>query len=367
MRRITLAVPLLLAACSGAPGGDWYADSSSLSGTSGYSDDDGDSYGDGDGDGDGDDEEQPEGTDTDDPACNDVDDVVLYLSPDDSNSMSAPVQLRELVLRGEDWTWAVAIRVWEFMNYYTFDLPPAPKGSLAPTAALRERTTTGRYDLMLAVSSEQMTDAQRPRMNLTLVLDTSGSMDGEPIELLRDSCRAIAASLSAGDTVSIVEWANSDEWTLVAHEVTSPNDPVLLAEIDATEANGATDLNGGLISGYNLAQQVWDPEAINRLVLISDGGANAGVTDIALIADNALYGGEDGIYLVGAGVGRSTYDDYSDELMDTVTDAGKGRLRVHQRRGRSLEGVSPELRQHDGDRCSQRADRAALAAWFRES
>jgi Ca-activated chloride channel family protein len=58
------------------------------------------------------------------------------------------------------------------------------------------------------------------------------------------------------------------------------------------------------------------------VVLISDGGANAGVTDIDIIAGGAGSQNEDGIYLVGVGVG--TPDTYNDELMDTVTDVGRG-------------------------------------------
>ncbi|MFV8751468.1 hypothetical protein ACNOYE_13065 [Nannocystaceae bacterium ST9] len=79
----------------------------------------------------------------------------------------------------------------------------------------------------------------------------------------------------------------------------------------------------GLLSGYELAQDVFDPAALNRLVLISDGGANAGEVEPGLIAENAAYGGADGIYLVGVGV-RSSGVDYNDALMDTVTDLGKG-------------------------------------------
>jgi Ca-activated chloride channel family protein len=57
-------------------------------------------------------------------------------------------------------------------------------------------------------------------------------------------------------------------------------------------------------------------------VLVSDGGANAGVTDIELIAENAAFGGSDGIYLVGVAVAKGAA--YDSELMDRVTDAGKG-------------------------------------------
>jgi Ca-activated chloride channel family protein len=54
---------------------------------------------------------------------------------------------------------------------------------------------------------------------------------------------------------------------------------------------------------------------------LSDGGANAGITEVSTIANNAQLGGRDGIYLVGVGVGGGAYNDAP---IDEVTDAGKG-------------------------------------------
>lgn len=286
---------------------------------------DGGDTGDGDGDvpddeetGDGDGDGDPE------PMCNDADEVVLYLSPDDSNSMSSPVQARTRVL--DDGTTSLAvvpIRTWEFMNYYDFPYAPAADGELALHAAIAPmEDDPSTWRLQLAVSSEAMAPEERPPINLTLVLDTSGSMAGEPIELLKETSRAIVAQLREGDTVSICEWDTQNVWSLGGYEVSGPNDPTVLDIIDAVDASGGTDLNGGLVSGYQLAQQVFDIDKLNRLVLISDGGANAGVTEIDLIAQNAMYGGSDGIYLVGVGVGKDGA--YNDDLMNDVTDAGKG-------------------------------------------
>jgi Ca-activated chloride channel family protein len=168
-----------------------------------------------------------------------------------------------------------------------------------------------------------MTPEERPPLNLTLVMDTSGSMSGEAIILLRETGKVIAAQLRPGDKVSMVEWDTQQTWVLAGYEVDGPNDPLVLDEIDALEAGGGTDLNAGLLSGYELAQLTFDPNALNRLVLISDGGANAGDVEPGLIGENAAYGGADGIYLVGVGV-RSSAVEYNDALMDTVTDLGKG-------------------------------------------
>jgi len=109
---------------------------------------------------------------------------------------------------------------------------------------------------------------------------------------------------------------------LAAHPVTGPGDPALLAAIATVDAAGGTDFHGGLVAGYDLATASRQPGRVSRVIMISDGGANAGETDIELIAAHAGAEDEDGIYLVGVGVGSA--DTYNDTLMDQVTDAGKG-------------------------------------------
>ncbi|MCB9715656.1 MAG: VWA domain-containing protein [Myxococcales bacterium] len=254
--------------------------------------------------------------------CDASQDVTLYLSPDDSNSMSSPVQARSSVLDEWGGVQMVAIRTWEFFNYYHFGYPAAEAGTLAVHPSLQEGEAAGEYLLQIGVSSEEIADEARAPINITLVLDTSGSMAGEPMEMLKESCRAIAASLREGDTISMVTWATDDAQVLGGHVVAGPDDPVLLAKIDALEASGGTDLHGGLVAGYELAQQVFDAGRINRIVLVSDGGANAGITDIELIAEHAGAANQHGIYMVGVGVGDAL--GYHDDLMDLVTDAGKG-------------------------------------------
>ena len=72
-------------------------------------------------------------------SCVAEEDVVLFLSPDDSNSMSSPVQAREAASLGPSSLRWAPIRVWEFMNYYNFDYPAAEDGTLALSAQLRTR------------------------------------------------------------------------------------------------------------------------------------------------------------------------------------------------------------------------------------
>jgi len=147
-------------------------------------------------------------------------------------------------------------------------------------------------------------------------------MSGEPLSYLKEAGEAVASSLRAGDVVSMVTWDTTNSVVLDSHVAVGPNDPTVLAAFSGLSANGATDLASGLRAGYDLAEKNRSPDRINRVVLVSDGGANVGITDERLIAEKAGDQDADGIYLVGVGVGTAT--SYNDLLMDTVTDVGKG-------------------------------------------
>lgn len=267
----------------------------------------------------------PEDETKDDPdVCDDQSEVKLFLSPDDSNSMSSPVQARDAVMGSYGSLYYTPIRTWEFLNYYTFDYPAADPGTLRVTPSLvqDEDTPDGQYVLQIGVTSEAVTAEARAPMNITLVLDTSGSMSGLPIDLTKAITRTIAGQLQEGDHISIVTWNTSNSVVLPSHAVTGANDPMVLNAIAALEAEGGTDLHAGLVAGYAEAQAGYDASRINRVVLISDGGANVGVTDADLIGEQAGGNNADGIYMVGVGVGFA--DTYNDDLMDVVTDMGKG-------------------------------------------
>ncbi len=195
-------------------------------------------------------------------------------------------------------------------------------GEVTLRAELRATDEEGEFHLQIGVGSESVSSESRAPISLTLVLDESGSMSGHPIAMLKESCRAIAARLREGDVVSVVTWDTDNAILLAGHEVEGPNDPQLLALVEDIEAGGGTDLHGGLVAGYGLARDAFDPERINRIVLMSDGGANVGVTDENLIGQEAEGENAEGIYMVGVGVGSGSA--YNDQLMDVVTDLGKG-------------------------------------------
>lgn len=255
-------------------------------------------------------------------ACDGLDQsqpLVLYISADDSNSMASPVHAREALRLG---AYALPpIRTYEFLNYYDIAYTAPPAGQLAIFPQAEPGADPGAIDLQIGVRSFEPVKPRRP-MTITFVLDTSGSMSGDSIERERAVVKAVAKSLAPNDIVNMVTWNDTQAVILDGHQATGPNDTAVLNAANALSADGSTNLHMGLVTGYNLANKHYGPTRLNRVILVSDGGANTGITDEDIIAKNSQDNDKEGIYLVGVGTGPAW--GYNDLLMDTVTDKGRG-------------------------------------------
>jgi Ca-activated chloride channel family protein len=91
--------------------------------------------------------------------------------------------------------------------------------------------------------------------------------------------------------------------------------------IDALVPSGSTNMEAGLLLGYEQARESFDPDDINVVVLASDGVANQGVTDPEVLTDQITQSGDEGIHLVTVGYGMGNYNDH---LMEQLADQGDG-------------------------------------------
>lgn len=334
MERIAWSRPWLWIGMVALASGCGSADGSRMSdfGDDGADDDDDDDYyaGDGDADADADtdgdraerDPEEPEEA-PEPPSCENppTEPTTVFLSADDSNSQAAPAIVRQQIEAGG--TVYGSLRLYEFLNYYHFDFVPAEEGTLRIVPQLREiDPETGARSLLVGVVAPSIDPARRRPVNLTFSVDTSGSMTGEPLDNARSVLHAVASQLREGDVVSLLSWDDRTSVLLDSLAVGGPDDEQLLDAIDDMPGGGSTNLDLGLETAYELAEDNYAQGRLNRVILISDGGANTGVTSEELIAQKADDAEREGIYLVG--VGASTAGSYADQLMDTVTDLGKG-------------------------------------------
>ncbi|GAA3177157.1 vWA domain-containing protein [Nonomuraea roseoviolacea] len=160
--------------------------------------------------------------------------------------------------------------------------------------------------------------ARRPA-DLTFVVDVSGSMaETGRLDLVKESLHTLIDQLAPGDRVSVVAFSDTAETLVPMTPLTAR--PALHAAVDRLAVQGGTNLETGLVTGYRQASRAFRPAAVNRVVLLSDGLANQGVTAWQAILDRVKeYAGRQ-VTLLTVGVGR----DYGDELMEQLADNGDG-------------------------------------------
>lgn len=170
----------------------------------------------------------------------------------------------------------------------------APVLPVAPRVDLDIATSPGlvrvdkEQDVFVRVRTKGLPVAEkkRPTLSITLVVDTSGSMEGTAIEQARLACAAFVDLLSDGDSLAIVTFGSQAKVVVPASQVTQKSRDEAKKAIAAIRAEGTTDMTGGLSVGVQQARAIFRPDGINRIVLVGDGVPNDPPSALA-IADSA--------------------------------------------------------------------------------
>src|SRR5437773_2567684 len=162
---------------------------------------------------------------------------------------------------------------------------------------------------------DHKTKRKRPPLNLSVVLDRSGSMSGAKIEKARQAAMALVDRLGPEDLFSFVTYSDRAELVFPAQEVEDKE--ALKRRISRIQPGGSTALYAGVELGAEQVQKHLSGERINRVILLSDGLANVGPSSPR---DLRRLGGtlsERGIAVTTIGVG----DDYNEDLMAGLAEA----------------------------------------------
>lgn len=160
--------------------------------------------------------------------------------------------------------------------------------------------------------------ASRVPLNLSIVLDRSGSMSGAPLDAAKAAAALLVQRLRPEDMVSVV--AYDDEVLTVAEPATGAAQPELTTALQALRPGGYTNLSGGWLRGRELVARNRRAGAMNRVLLLTDGRANSGITDPALL--QGLCGGARREEITTTTIGFG--DAYDETLLRVMADAGGG-------------------------------------------
>ena len=158
---------------------------------------------------------------------------------------------------------------------------------------------------------------ERPPLNLALAIDVSGSMSGESMFYVRSGLQRMLSAIEPGDRISLVTF--SDQAKIAVNGVNG-DDVALAQAIDGLEADGGTNIYDGLRTAFELVQANAADDRQNRVILLSDGVATAGLTSGAKIIDMASAYNSLGLGLTTIGVGT----EFDVELMRTLSEGGSG-------------------------------------------
>lgn len=219
-----------------------------------------------------------------------------------------------------------SIRPEEFYNAFSYGDPtPAPAEKIscrieqAAHPFVQQRNLV-RIAVKVAASGR---DAAQP-LHLTVLLDTSGSMEREDrAATIQSAMKALTSLLGSNDRLTLIGFARQPR--LLVESLPGDQTAQVLDIIKNTPAEGGTNLEEALKLGSELAHRQFEAGAQNRIVLLTDGAANLGNANPAQLAASVEALRQQGIAFDACGVG---FDGLDDGMLENLTRKGDGRYYV---------------------------------------
>jgi len=162
---------------------------------------------------------------------------------------------------------------------------------------------------LFQVSAPGDLSGRRMPVNLALVIDRSGSMEGEPLEYVKQACSHVVDLLEPSDILSVVTFAETVEVVMPARRVV--NRQLIKEHLNRIQVGNTTNLFDGLVAGAGQVASVRSEGYVNRVLILTDGEPTAGVKDFQSIVGCVAEQKSRNIVTTALGFGP----DYNEELL----------------------------------------------------
>jgi Ca-activated chloride channel family protein len=170
------------------------------------------------------------------------------------------------------------------------------------------------YFLVEAKPTAMMAQVRMP-LNFALVLDHSGSMKGAKLKNVKEAVKMVIDRLEPTDYVSVVIFDDTSQ--VIIPSMPANDKPGMKAAVDQIRDAGGTTMSLGMIQGLNELRRWHIPNAVNRMILLTDGVTYGDSDRCRQLARDAASAGIS-IYPLGIGA------DWDEELLDTVGQLSGG-------------------------------------------
>lgn len=198
-----------------------------------------------------------------------------------------------------------------------------------PERALEMQLTLGRpvalahsiarEHLLAEIAATNLMGGSRAPLNLCLVIDRSGSMEGEPLEYVKRACGYVVDLLNENDVLSIVTFEEMVEVLMPPRKVV--NKQLVKEHINRLIPGNTTNLYDGLVLGFQQVTSVNLPGYLNRILLFTDGEPTVGIKDYSTIVNVAGQAKEKGTSVTALGFGP----EYNEELLAGIARRSGGK------------------------------------------
>lgn len=210
----------------------------------------------------------------------------------------------------------------DYMNYHRHDIPlPRSREDLNLSAlwASDHIHSDGRALLQIGLATKAYNPAESRNVNVCLVIDQSGSMGGDgKLDKVKRALEVFLQQFRPDDQISVVAYA--DRAFVVSDPSPASRKNDIMQAIDQLYPGGSTNLSGGLLLGCEQVMKNWSAERTNRVILLTDGIANVGMTGANEIMEAVGKYISRGIEISTIGVGN----DLNFSLLRQLADDSRG-------------------------------------------